>query len=542
MSTGLAITVAPTAFADGAPTTTVTHLVTGDDGRLEVDLSDSAPLTSLQISVRSSTADDAATLLTVSDFSNDTTTAPVQLPAGTAYGSYPVDVDYTLADGTTQHWSGAAHGTDGLLNYRKHAFLAAFTTDRTSTDFTHRDVVLSGHVDAFDPATGTTGPAGADTDVALMWQEDHSPYDSYVQRHAEVDTDENGDFQLLVTPGGGLENGAAVIHTTPADLTPAGTSQFISNVPANPVTYRVTSSPSATQVHKGTRITVRGKVEQLVGGKWKPFGGAPVVTTAADPDSYQYTVPHQLASTTSAADGSFSYPITANMTTLLHTYLRPSTYLPPNSQDEDTVNVPTAGSITLPAWSIDDEGLVKTTGRLNGNASNQSLWLQYSPNGKSGWINLSHITTGYTYGKYVSYAMQAYGNYDGYYRVIHFESAQMLGLVQPAHRLNRIRTQMSVTVTPTRPSYDTSKLSVSGVVTQMTSKGWAHYNHAYVVLVYKPKGDTEWYWVKKAYTNAAGRYSFSTPAYGDGTWGAYLQTDSKHFYSSTKGVNVDVIH
>ncbi|MFC4034290.1 hypothetical protein ACFO3J_22835 [Streptomyces polygonati] len=543
MSTGLAVAIAPTAFADGSPTTTVTRVVTGDDGKLEVDLSDNTPLTSLQISVRSSTADDASTLLTVNDFSNDTTTAPVQLPAGTAYDSYPVDVDYTLADGTTEHWSGAAHGADGLLNYRKHIFVSDVSTDRATTDFDHRTVYILGQVKEFDPATSSTISAGAGADVVVNWAEQHDPSD-WVNRSTHVTTDESGAFQLPVTPGGILQDGTAGIGSTPLDTTAVATPHSVPSVPAYTTSYRITSAPSSVQPHKGTKITVKGKVERLVNNVWKPFGGAPVVTTTTDPDWYTYTVPHQLATTTAAADGSFSYAITANATTTLHTYLKPSSYLPPVTQDLDTINVPTATSITLAAYSINEDAEVTTTGRLTGNCAYQSLWLQYSPNGKTSWLNISHLTTSYANGgNYCSFAMKGGGGYDGYYRVIHAESPQLLGYAQPARRLNRIRTQMSGSVTPTRPAYATTKLTASGTVIQLTSKGWVHYNHAYVVLVYKPKGDPQWYWVKKGYTNAAGRYSFSTPAYGDGTWAAYLATDSKHFYSETPNyVSVNVVH
>ena len=58
----------------------MTRVVTGDDGKVRVDLSDGGPVTSLRISVRSSAADAAPTLLTLDDFSDDTTAVPIRPP------------------------------------------------------------------------------------------------------------------------------------------------------------------------------------------------------------------------------------------------------------------------------------------------------------------------------------------------------------------------------------------------------------------------------------------------------------------------------
>jgi hypothetical protein len=303
--------------------------------------------------------------------------------------------------------------------------------------------------------------------------------------------------------------------------------------------YRITAAPSSTTVHKGSSFTVRGSVQRLTDSGWQPFAGAPVVTASAAPDVSHNTVSGQLATGTTAADGSFSYPITATRTMTVHTFLRPSPYLTA-AEDSDTVHVPTAGTLTLPKYTISEFGQVTTTGRLNGDCSNQTAWLQYSPNGKSGWQNLAHTTFGYTLASYCGYTLQAYGYYDGYYRVYHAETPQMLAVSGSVHRLKRTRTSMSIAVTPARPATANSTLTATGVVTQLTSGTWKHYAKAHVVLVYRPKGDTQWYWVAKGYTNSAGRYTFHTPAYGDGTWGAYLDTDSTHFYSETKDVNIDV--
>lgn len=540
MSAALAVALAPAAFADSAPES-VYEVVTGDDGKVTVYISGEVLDGSLSLSVRASDAADAPVLTTIdgAGFTGYRTTAAVQLPAGTAYGDYPIDVDWKLGDGTEEHAPGA-----GTLDYRRHALVTHVTTDRATTDLGHRTVTLGGHVDLFDPATASTSPAAAGTRVRLDWWDDTAP-GIRVAQSGTVTTDDAGTFSLPVTPNGRLESGRAQAVGT-ADTSPAQNPGIVPDVGVDTTAYAITATSTPASVHKGSKVTVKGKVmrfDPADGSYDLPLAGAPVVTTSVDPDYYTYTVPHRLTGATTAADGSFSYQITANMTTTLHTYVAPSAYLPSLDQSIAYVTVPTATSVTLPAFSIDQYGLVKTTGRLTGAAcSQQSLWLQYSPNGRSNWLNLSHITTGYTTGasSYCSFLMQGYGYTDGYYRVIHFESPQLLGYAQPAHRLNRIDTQMSIAASTTRPAGSASKVTFSGVVIAMSAKGWIHYNHAHVVLVYRPKGDSQWYWVQKGYTDAAGRFRFTTPAYGDGSWGAYLEADSKHFYSETKTLNVDV--
>ncbi|MEC3995823.1 hypothetical protein VSR01_20800 [Actinacidiphila sp. DG2A-62] len=535
LSAALGVALAPAASADSTPGS-VYNVVTQDDGTVTVYITGEVATGSLRLSVRASTAADAPVLAVVDGFTAGHTNDAVRLPAGTAYGDYPVDVDWQLGDGTQEH-----AGDAGTLDYRKHASIPNVTADRTVTDFTHRSVTLGGHVDVLDPATGVTAPAPAATPVKLTWWDDVAP-GSRVQHTQTVATDDAGTFTLPVTPGGTLESGTAQV-VAGDDIAPAISPAAVPTVQAQSETYQITASSTPASVHKGQSITVKGKVTRYdaATGGYVPFAGAPVVTTSVEPDYYGYTVPHRLAGTTTAADGSFSYSITANMTTTLHTYVAPSPYLPNIQEVQSTVTVPVATSVTLPAFSLDQYGTVKTTGRLTGaQCGNQSLWLQYSPNGRSNWLNLSHITTGYGNGSYCSFVMQAYGYIDGYYRVVHFESPQLLAYTEPAHRLRRTDTQMSIAASTTRPASATSKVTFSGVVIARVSSGWVHYNHAHVVLVYRPKGDSQWYWVQKGYTNSAGRYTFTTPAYGDGTWAAYLDADSTHFASETKDVYVDV--
>ncbi|WP_225849818.1 hypothetical protein [Streptomyces sp. HPF1205] len=103
--------------------------------------------------------------------------------------------------------------------------------------------------------------------------------------------------------------------------------------------------------------------------------------------------------------------------------------------------------------------------------------------------------------------------------------------------MSRVRTAMSIAISPAHP-YRDGRLIASGTVTQLTAKGWVRLPHARVVLVYRPRGSSQWYWVLKGHADATGRYTFTTRAYADGTWAVYLDPDSRHLYSESRKVYV----
>jgi hypothetical protein len=525
----LGLGVAPAAFADTAPVT-VSAVRTAADGAVSVSLNTNDKPLWVQIRVRASAAPDAATLLTTDteETNGGATAAPVRLPAGTAYGDYPVDVDFRLPGGTAvQHWTAADHGTTGLLDYRKHASVTELTSDRATTDYDHRTVVLSGKVRLLDPATGDTSEASAGTHVRIKWEDENR-----LEESVSVDTDATGAFSHQVTAHDSILNGSAVVEN-PAPDTTVGAIHYLPIVYASPAVYRISATASRTVAHWHDTFTMSGSVQRLTDDGWVPFGGLPVETSSG-PGSFRV-----FGTGVTAADGTFSYPTTAVWTTTLYTYAQQSPYLQYTADDSNYLDVPTAGSITLPAFTIDKFATVKTTGRLNGRCRYQTLDLQYSPNGKTGWVTIAHTTTGGLPGTTCSYYMPANGGWDGYYRVYHPETPWMLPVVTPTYRLHRTRTSMSLTMTPSRP-YPNAKLTATGVVTQLTSAGWVHYTNAHVVLVFKPKGDPNGYGAVKVSTNSSGRFTFTTQAHRDGTWTAYLDADSAHFSSETRQVYVDV--
>jgi hypothetical protein len=122
---------------------------------------------------------------------------------------------------------------------------------------------------------------------------------------------------------------------------------------------------------------------------------------------------------------------------------------------------------------------------------------------------------------------------DGYYRVVHAESNDMLAITSSAVRRNRIPTRfVSFATSPTYP-YLNGPLTATGRLQQYTSGAWRPYASAQVALAFQPSGDPNWYWVVKAYTTSTGAFTLRGKDYGTGYWAVYVEPDTRHFYSQT---------
>ncbi|MFJ4849364.1 MULTISPECIES: hypothetical protein [unclassified Streptomyces] len=525
--TGVAASTAAPAFADSGAT--VQRVTTGDDGTLAVVLDDPSALW-VKISVRASTAPDAPVLASTDEVEYSEsrgwyTRQPVRLPEGTAYGDYPVDVDYRMPGGTTQHWSGNS------LDYRKHTVVATAAFDRGTTDYDHRTLGVSGTVTTFDPATGTTVPAAPGVAVLVYWLEQ----DGYLRsKGLTATTAADGTFRQSVTVNGALSEVSTYVRGgQSADAAP-DSPMPLPNVPAEQLTYRISADPSAARVHKGVAFGIRGTVQRLTADGWKPFAGASVLTGSRPVNTSSHVPSGVMGSGTANASGAFAYSATASVTTTHYTYVKPNGYFSSFPQVQHQLSVPTSGSFSGMKMSIDAYGKVKATGRLSGSCSAEKLALQYSKNGSTGWSTFKTAAAAQKSGSTCSFSISEYGWLDGYYRVHHDESNAMLAADSGKSRLRRTDTRFAAfDMTPNSPRLG-GALTAKGTVQYKSGSTWKAYKGARIVIVFKPKGESTWYWAVKGKTDSSGRFSLRTKAYGDGTWGAYLEADSTHFYSESK--------
>ncbi|MER5602122.1 hypothetical protein [Streptomyces sp. NPDC002265] len=542
LTTGLTIGALAAVPAVADPVT-VTGVSTGDDGRLSVALPDSQALW-VKISIHDPARPDVPVLASTDELSFSwehgwRTDQPLRLPGDAAYGDYPVDVDFRLADGTVQHWSGAEHGRAGLFGYRLHTGVATAAFDRAYTDYDHRDATLSGTVTTFDPATGTTGAARAGTQVRIAWSTLRNG--TWIDISQTVLTDESGAFTLPVTPGGTLLSGTATVVAPQADTDPDD-AEAIPELDAVATRYRITAEADKARVYAGKTFKVSGDVQRLTPNGWVPFANAPVITTTHAPDPWNHTVTDIMGSAAAGADGTFSYDARADHTTTHYTYVQPSDYLADYTDPfSDEVTVPRAGQIGNLSATLDAYRTITVTGRLKPEwiCNAQTVTLQYSKNGRDGWQNLASAKAEGGTAGYCPFTIRALGRPSGYYRVAHGESYTLLPVNSAAFSRSRIETRIvSFDMTPNRP-YRNASLTAKGTLQYKSGSTWKNYKGGQIVLVLRPKGESTWYWVVKGTTDSAGRFSLKTKAYEDATWGAYLAADSKHFYSESKSEYVD---
>ncbi|MEE4543573.1 hypothetical protein V2S66_16525 [Streptomyces sp. V4-01] len=537
LAAGLAVPALAAAPAAQAADATVTGVTTDDNGKLNVSLTTSDALW-VQVSVRASAAADAPVLATTDALTQSgggwKTEQTVSLPAGTAYGDYPVDVDYRLFNGTVQHWAGADHRTVSDLNYRLHTGVSNLAFDRTTLDYDHQSTVLSGTATTLDPATGQSGAAAAGTKVEL----DYDAVGGLRSYKTTATVADGGTFQAPLTLPLGIENVRAVAVP---DATTTARPLVWDFTPPRVITtrYRLSAEESRTRTNPNVAYTEKGSVERYAEGYWQPWTGVTVSTASSAGDPSTGVLSGVLGHGATDANGAFSYAVTPTRTTDTFTVLQPTPYLTGSSAAYEHIAVPTPGSFTTPAGSIDQYATVTLAGSLKGSCDYQPLSLEYSANGTTGWTTMQWFqANGGNYNGTCSYSVTKDAYYNGYYRVRHPETDVMQPAVTVVKHIYRYRTGMSIAMSSTKPKTN-AKLTASGNVYQLTTAGWKPYAGVHVVLVFKPRYDPNWYWVVKGYTNAYGHYALNTTAFGDGTWAAYIEPNSSHYYSESKQVYVD---
>ncbi|MEV7275469.1 hypothetical protein [Streptomyces sp. NPDC093111] len=531
-----AVVTAPAAYAE-----TVSQTTTLDDGRLTIGGLPNNALW-IKVSVLASGAPDAAVLASTDELSprtyySWTTDAPIRLPEGTAFGDYPLAVEYRLPGGTVQRWTGGSFG------YRLHTGVSTASFDRATTSFDSRNVVLSGKATTWNPATDTTGPAAEGTPVKVTLNL-RDAYSRPLSKSVTVTTTADGTFTMPFVADEEIAGGTAEVVAASGDVDPVEASRLPA-VGVDKLKYRVTSDTDRFRVAAGTDVKVTGRVERLTEGGWKSFGGIPVVTGGSEP--YPYTKPvTALGSGTTTADGSFSYSLRAQYSTgpRLYTMPKPSVYYATQTTylyDTADIAVPQQFTYTNATMTLDEYGWVKARGRLGSGSGYCDI--------KPDWVALQvSLDNGRTFrtlkSGYVDtgcwYDFGTWGYVNAVYRIYHPESDRYVPKNTLNVRLSRIPTRIvNVTYGPTRPTVN-GKLTVKGVVQQQVNGVWKAMPGARLTLYVKPKGDPNWYWAtKNIATSSTGAFTVTTTTYGDGTWGLGLQSKAGYFYSESRNFYVD---
>lgn len=522
-----AVVHAPAAHADW----TGASAITLDDGRYRLSLPTNALW--VKVSVLASTAPDAAVLasteaLTASSY-NWITDAPFALPAGTAFGDYPVRVDYRLPGETTKKWTG------GTYSFRPHIGVSEMSWNRATTSYDQRQAVLSGKTTLWNPATGDRTAAPQGTKVSLKISTYSGNYGTIT---TTATTRADGTFSVPVTPNGSVQSGTATVVTA-GTVNDPDADAYIPSLGVDPLVYRISANVNKYRVLAGTNVQVTGHVQRYTPSGWKPFAGAPVVGTGTEPGYNDTTAVNVLGGATSSATGTFSFAAKAQYSTdFVYTSLRPSVYIQ-NSRafDRSDIVVPQQFTFSPYVITLDEHGTVTATGGFNGYCTvTQPVQLQASLDGGRTWRVLRSGTNN----TYCGYKFVVQGYASALYRVHHPETNEFVAKAGPSLKRARTDTRFSAfTISPTRPAVN-GKMTVSGTVQRKVGGLWKPLAGAKLTLVFKPRNESQWYWVTKSITtDSSGRFSYRATAYEDGSWAAYLNTTGTYFYSETKAVYID---
>lgn len=254
------ISVAPTAFAATAPVVSSASSADDDLGAVQVSVSAEAGVTEIVAHVVSFVT--GQELTSVSDFELVSGTAqngvwvtrdPVQLDA---LGGYRLDVEVTDAAG--QHVTKPFAGT---LAYVVQTAFSPIMVDRTSVDYAHRTVQVSGTLTGRWPGTREVRPI-ADAPVLVETDFGFPP--------TSVTTDTDGRFTGGVTVDEPEGVSALFVADSPFIGFQRANSDSV-QIGVEPSATRLTMKASSVEVDAGGSVTVSGRLVWKSPDGWEPL-------------------------------------------------------------------------------------------------------------------------------------------------------------------------------------------------------------------------------------------------------------------------------
>ncbi|MFD9003058.1 hypothetical protein ACFV0T_19100 [Streptomyces sp. NPDC059582] len=305
----------------------------------------------------------------------------------------------------------------------------------------------------------------------------------------------------------------------------------------SPTKVSVTATADLTRVLPGQKVTVTGTVSTGGGPDTAGLAGIPVRVNLR-----YFGRDSQALTATTDATGHFS------------AVLNPPAGLGVDGWSVGPADMylsatPATGSLVVPEESllrkvkssIAASGLVKVTGQLQRAYSDdstdaESVRLEYSADGRTGWKSLTTAKSGY----YGDFTLSAWGYVDGYYRVHHLTSDRLAESTTAPVRLTRVNTRMySLKASSTKVKKGTG-VTFTGALKEYVSGTWRPYKGRHVELFFQKKGSTKWTYVASGTTSSTGTATLKGKPTADGKWLIQYFGDATHFDSDGTAVYVDV--
>ncbi|MFF3589031.1 hypothetical protein ACFYYI_17990 [Streptomyces sp. NPDC002387] len=370
----------PAAHASDQLAITYVTSVNDDLGTLSVRAQSGSDITALTAHIIAPGTDEEVATLNFDDFTlNDGnardgiwfTKQPVQL---TELGTYRVDVDATDADGDYVSQANA-----GTLAYVAVPQFPEFTADRTPIDNEHRDLTVSGVLNAKLPNRNLVAMPNRTVDIVA----------DYFDTAASVRTDDQGRFTAHVH----LDNAAMLQATYYYDNTLpnyifAQSQEMQIGIDQIPTRYILQTSTQ--RINRGESVTLTGRLEQQTAEGWKPLGGV----SGGILFGPSHDVRSDVGGFTTAADGTFSTVYTAyesGFFQLAHRSEDP--FISDGRADSSLVYVLQPVTYRDFTASRTDHRTVHAEGHMdfpNAEPATIHVAIQYSPDGKS-WTTLTRV-------------------------------------------------------------------------------------------------------------------------------------------------------
>jgi hypothetical protein len=497
----------------------------GESGLVVVDINATSDITSLtaHITDLNSTTDK----VTVTGFtlvfgtkSIGTWAAQSPIPVGSGvgeltYGTYDIYIDAADQGGTSVSFVHA-----GMLKFLIEPVLT-LAANPLSVDFDHRDVTFSGQLTGIDPDGNPTTVASGQT-VDITGTNDSTT----------ATTDGSGNFQTVHTV-------TAASYT--ATLEPGDPTVNSPLAVAGPVTLTVNRDTPHIQAHLaklnvkyGATDTVTGTLTYQSGSSELPLPGAAVTVT-------NLSLPSQVAHSTTRTDGRFTITLPKQTRTSVWQITTGNTlFFNRASFNLPLLHVALPTAIRRLSMRLDRFAVLHVKGCVvftdpadQSRQPSTPIRIEYSAHKTGPWTLLgkmfpSSVSSGYCPGVLTWRHSFRVKLANAYYRARVISTPDLQAAVSaPLHRWKYLTRIRSLTVSSRHVPHG-GRLTVSGRLQQHVGT-WKPYAHRIVLIVLRPAGQRQWFWIKKVRTRSTGRFSSTFTDPTSATWSAVYQGDKTHF-------------
>ncbi|MDW8474035.1 hypothetical protein QBA57_21165 [Streptomyces scabiei] len=441
-------------------------------------------------------------------------------------GEYTIDVEATTSGGETTVQQNA-----GVLRYQKQPVISGFSVTPTEPTIDDKLVTATGDLLLRDPATrATEAMPDASVDIDLG---------SSVEQ--TVTTDDQGHFSLAreVSQGGWAR------AEYRSDLGYA-TVPWVSITPKAAAT-RLLLDKSSFHVVANAEMKVTGRLEYRSGTEWKPLAGIPLEL------DYKNSSITDATEATSDPAGRFTFVRRVYGDTTFEVGFPPYPYNPwiqRTATADVKAKVTSTSRFTEFTAAQDERAQLDITGSvdLSGNyySGRIKVGIQYSADGKTGWTTKKTVTTGFG-SQFIVEGLK--GNPDGYWRLRYAGDTKrdFKGTTSKAMRKVKALTRIKGAGASPEPVSKNHTLTVKGVLQEAkpaSTVGWTSwkaYGGKQVQILFRPRGEKDWYLMGTVKTKANGSFAKGIKAPMDGTWvPVHLEPDGKHFAGAGAEDYVDV--